>query len=333
MIGAPMKGAKAMSDPWKGAAHPRTAGIMERAALLLRCDEAAIRAVFEAEAAGTGFLPDGTVIRRFEPHHMPGSSMTWRDSLNIPEARRALLFREAYGTDPEAALRATSWGLPQIMGFNHAAAGYESADDMVRDMADSEDAQVLAFVHLITDWELDSAIRAHDWQTFETRYNGGGQGGAYARKIEALYRKHSGRASPEVLRLGSSGAAVREVQAALGVPVDGRFGPETDAAVRAFQEREGLPVDGIVGRRTWDALKARGTAAPTVQPTSVDRAISQAVDVLVKAGSGAGAGALGAKALDRAPAGALDLLWYGGSVLVLLVAALVLVRWFRRAAL
>jgi peptidoglycan hydrolase-like protein with peptidoglycan-binding domain len=38
------------------------------------------------------------------------------------------------------------------------------------------------------------------------------------------------------------------------VPVDGIFGPATDAAVRAFQQQKSLPVDGIVGPRTWAAL-------------------------------------------------------------------------------
>jgi peptidoglycan hydrolase-like protein with peptidoglycan-binding domain len=64
----------------------------------------------------------------------------------------------------------------------------------------------------------------------------------------------------EMLRTGSSGEAVEALQKkllAMGInpgPVDGIFGPKTDAAVRRFQEREDLQVDGIVGPQTFGAL-------------------------------------------------------------------------------
>jgi peptidoglycan hydrolase-like protein with peptidoglycan-binding domain len=51
-----------------------------------------------------------------------------------------------------------------------------------------------------------------------------------------------------------SGNDVRFVQWALGIPVDGLFGPQTDAAVRAFQRRQGFVVDGIVGPITASGL-------------------------------------------------------------------------------
>lgn len=53
-----------------------------------------------------------------------------------------------------------------------------------------------------------------------------------------------------LLRQGATGDGVRYIQWALGIPVDGRWGPQTDAAVRAFQARQGLSVDGIVGPAT-----------------------------------------------------------------------------------
>lgn len=40
------------------------------------------------------------------------------------------------------------------------------------------------------------------------------------------------------------------------IPVDGRYGSETDSAVTRFQRKHGLDPDGIVGPRTWALLKA-----------------------------------------------------------------------------
>lgn len=49
-------------------------------------------------------------------------------------------------------------------------------------------------------------------------------------------------------------AAVKLVQAALKLTVDGKFGPVTKQAVQAFQTKNGLAADGVVGPRTWSVL-------------------------------------------------------------------------------
>jgi peptidoglycan hydrolase-like protein with peptidoglycan-binding domain len=50
---------------------------------------------------------------------------------------------------------------------------------------------------------------------------------------------------------GDTGADVKEIQKAVGVPQDGIFGPKTESAVKAFQKKHGLTADGIVGPKTW----------------------------------------------------------------------------------
>ncbi|WP_438890783.1 peptidoglycan-binding domain-containing protein [Anabaena sp. WFMT] len=57
-----------------------------------------------------------------------------------------------------------------------------------------------------------------------------------------------------LLRRGSRGEAVRSVQRALGIRVDGVYGPNTAQQVRNFQSRNGLRVDGVVGPATRSAL-------------------------------------------------------------------------------
>jgi peptidoglycan hydrolase-like protein with peptidoglycan-binding domain len=63
-----------------------------------------------------------------------------------------------------------------------------------------------------------------------------------------------------VLSRGSSGSVVTALQQGLKRystpatdpgPVDGDFGPRTEAAVKAYQQDRGVSADGIVGDQTW----------------------------------------------------------------------------------
>jgi peptidoglycan hydrolase-like protein with peptidoglycan-binding domain len=62
----------------------------------------------------------------------------------------------------------------------------------------------------------------------------------------------------------SKRTAVERLQQAVGVTVDGDFGPRTEAAVRRLQARHDLDVDGVVGPKTWAALGVQD--ARTLKP-------------------------------------------------------------------
>jgi peptidoglycan hydrolase-like protein with peptidoglycan-binding domain len=76
--------------------------------------------------------------------------------------------------------------------------------------------------------------------------------------------------SHPVLNSGSTGLPVRRLQSRMSAVgfdtggVDGRFGANTEAAVKALQQAYNLNVDGVVGPQTWqvvDALENEGGAS------------------------------------------------------------------------
>lgn len=66
-----------------------------------------------------------------------------------------------------------------------------------------------------------------------------------------------------ILKLGSKGQSVSNVQRALGLKPDGDFGKVTHDAVVIFQRRLSLEGDGIVGSETWRGLRGAAHDAKT----------------------------------------------------------------------
>ena len=64
-----------------------------------------------------------------------------------------------------------------------------------------------------------------------------------------------------LLKVGSRGKEVKELQEFLGIGADGIFGKGTESAVKEFQKTNGLTVDGIVGPSTWDTMGLATTDA------------------------------------------------------------------------
>ena len=75
-----------------------------------------------------------------------------------------------------------------------------------------------------------------------------------------------------MLQAGSLGPVVAMLQGVLKIgfgysgPIDGIFGPATEAVVRTFQGDNGLPVTGIVNEPTW--MAPAGAAGATLESLS-----------------------------------------------------------------
>jgi peptidoglycan hydrolase-like protein with peptidoglycan-binding domain len=74
---------------------------------------------------------------------------------------------------------------------------------------------------------------------------------------------------PAPTETAEGATAVEWLQKALKLPVDGEFGPETEAAVRRLQARHGLTVDGVVGPSTWALIGVQNAATLTPPPSAL----------------------------------------------------------------
>lgn len=156
-----------------------------RAALLLGCEAAAVRAVASVESSSSGFLKDGRPKILFEAHifsRLTGhkfderspdiSSRVWDAALyRGGEAEHDRLARASL-LDKAAALQSASWGKFQIMGFNWNRCGFSALQDFVDAMFRSESDQLTAFCHFIKSMGLDDELRLRDWPAFARGYNG-----------------------------------------------------------------------------------------------------------------------------------------------------------------
>ncbi len=87
----------------------------------------------------------------------------------------------------EVACRASSFGGPQVMGFNHAKLGYSDAVSLYRAFGKSLRAQVLGFFDFCRSENLFPALKARDWHAFARVYNGPSRTDSYAEKINDAF--------------------------------------------------------------------------------------------------------------------------------------------------
>ncbi|HTU99664.1 MAG TPA: N-acetylmuramidase family protein [Luteitalea sp.] len=176
-------------------------------AAALAVEEAVLRAVADVESGGSGFLatppPRPKVL--FEGHYFHrltgGRFGSSHPTLSYPRWTRAhyaptgpgewARLDAAIALDRSAALQSASWGAFQIMGANFGDCRCDDVEAFVEMQAGTE-SQLECFTRFIDRDTFLLPLRAHDWATFASRYNGP----AYAKnqydvKLASAYARHA----------------------------------------------------------------------------------------------------------------------------------------------
>ncbi|MDA8140070.1 MAG: N-acetylmuramidase domain-containing protein [Desulfobacteraceae bacterium] len=193
----------------------------KKAAELLGCEVAVIKAVATVESGKTAFdsknrptiLYERHVFHKFtEPegkYDQSDPDLSNKLTYKLPSEENKKLVSEgvlnsydlygdsyqrlakAYALDKVAALKSCSWGKFQIMGYNHEICGHSSINDFIKAMCTSEKEHLKAFINFVrSDKNLTKAAQEKDWAAFALRYNGRGyKKNMYDEKLKGAYEK------------------------------------------------------------------------------------------------------------------------------------------------
>jgi hypothetical protein len=174
-----------------GAARPLSEDDVALVAGYLGCHLAALKAVIAIESRAEAFGPDRRPTILNEPHvfwrelgagarrnKAVAAGLAYQKHGTKPyprtQAERYKWLEEAMAIDEPAALCSCSWGIGQVMGFNHGICGFASVQRFVQAMIDSEGAQLYAMARFIVSNRLHEDLKRLDWTAFARGYNGPG---------------------------------------------------------------------------------------------------------------------------------------------------------------
>lgn len=176
----------------------------------LGLEPALLKAVQIVEAAGRdGFLADGRPQILFEGHIMykefhkkfPERDLgylckkfstvfypKWDKSKYLGGVHEYKRLELAQEIDEECALKSASWGMFQIMGFNHKICGCQDVYDFVHKMSESHEKQLELMYYFMNNSGCLKNLKEKDWAGFARKYNGPGYAqNAYDQKLRNAY--------------------------------------------------------------------------------------------------------------------------------------------------
>jgi len=262
-----------MAMSFFGTGLPMTANGLGSGCDNLGVKAAEVWAILTVETLGSGFFADRRPKILFERHIFHNETSGAFDQ-TAPDLSNPVQGGYSGGTaeytrlaraiqlNEQAALRSTSWGIGQIMGFNAAKAGFPDAPTMVQAMVASEDQQIGGLFAFLSATKLDGPLRNHDWTSFARGYNGPTYAkNQYDTRLSSAFQKFSTGPLPDL--------TLRAAQIYLTYhgynpgPVDGTLGRMTRSALMLFQQAQGLAQSGEVDDPTWAKLQQGFAAAAT----------------------------------------------------------------------
>ena len=175
-------------------------------------DPATIKAVIKVESRGSGFYENRQPVILFEGHIFwrelkklginPKSVQRGNEDIVYPKWVRKHYkgtakgefdrLKRAQAIHHDAALRSASWGMFQIMGFNHVASGFDNVQAYIDAMHASEYEHIQAFIKFLKAENIYRYLKKKDWANFARRYNGPAyKKNGYDWKLQVAFNKSS----------------------------------------------------------------------------------------------------------------------------------------------
>lgn len=254
-------------DRFTGTGAPLSAKGIADAASAMGVVETSLWALLAVETAGCGYLADRRPKILFERHvfhRLTGGRYDAQDpDISAPTpggygaggAHQYVRLTAALHLDEAAALASASWGLGQILGTNHAKAGYQDVGAMVDAFVADEDAQLAGMCGFIVSTGIAAAVVHKRWADYARLYNGADYAkNRYDERLQLACAHYETGGCPDIaLRAAQVYLAYRGAEVG---GFDGVKGAKTTAALKAFQKSAGLPTTGMPDAATLAALKA-----------------------------------------------------------------------------